>query len=166
MKFKLVFIIVIIVNLLTSCSIMRMPCDLVDINTNDSPKPYLNNYNNYLLSVPTHYVPAYIVGPEDDVVYSYVYRYKKKMCINIGTIPLNSENFEEQHYNEHNYNDNIEPLIFQGNNNGLYWKTAVVFKYVDDSYIPFYIEYANIPIQYLSLFEESLTRTIAYQKTK
>ncbi len=163
MKYKLFCIIIIIVNLCTSCSILRMPCDLVDVNTNGIPNPYVNNYN-YQLSIPSRYAPAYYVGPEDDVVYSYVYRYKKKMCINIGTIPFNSENFEEQQYNEHNYNDSIEPFIFQGNKNDLYWKTAVIFKNVDNSYIHFYIEYANIPIQYLALFEESLKRTIALQK--
>lgn len=157
MKYKLGFIIVILVNLFTSCSIMRMPCDLVDINTNDTPNPYVNHYN-YRLSIPSHYVRAYCVGPEDNVVYSYVYRYKKQMCINIGTIPFNSGNFEEQQYD-----DSIEPLIFQGNKDGLYWKTAVMFKHIDDRPILFYIEYANIPIEYLSLFEESLTRTIDYQ---
>lgn len=160
MKYKLGFIIVIFVNLFTSCNIMRMPCDLVGINTNDAPKPYVNNYN-YQLSVPAHYVPAYIVGPEDNVVYSYEYRYKKQMCINIGTVPYNSENFEEQYYD-----DSIEPLIFQGNKDGLYWKTAIMFKHLDDRPILFYIEYANIPIEYLSLFDESLVRTIALQKTK
>lgn len=81
------------------------------------------------------------------------------MCINIGTIPFNSGNFEEQQYD-----DSIEPLIFQGNKDGLYWKTAVMFKHIDDRPMLFYIEYANIPIEYLSLFEESLTMTIAYQK--
>lgn len=160
MKCKLAFIIVTFVNLFTSCNIMRMHCDLVDINTNDNSNPYVNNYN-YQLSVPAHYIPAYIVGPEDNAVYSYVYRYKKQMCINIGTVPFNSENFGEQHYD-----DSIETLIFQGNKDGLYWKTAVMFKHIDDRPIFFYIEYANIPIEYLSLFEESLTRTIAYQKNK
>lgn len=86
------------------------------------------------------------------------------MCISIGTILLNSEKFKEQHFYENDYNDRIEPLIFQGNDDGLYWKTVALFKYVDSSRTLLYIEYANIPIQYMALFDESLNRTITLQK--